>query len=117
MGVCRHSSQKTTEVWEQESPGMLEEGRPLVFAVQGVRGQLDHPGRLGCHTGRPEHFTLSRGPSPDPKSSYPRVRSLMAQDLYRVAKVMKLVQVPGGPTDRVREVTIHLMNPRATLVQ
>lgn len=102
--------------WEQGA-GMLEEGRPLVFAVQGIRGGIDHLGRLRRQAGRPGHFSVCRGPSPHPESSYPRVRSLMVQGLYKVTKVTQLVQVPGGHTNRVREVPIHLMSPRAIEVQ
>ena len=93
---------------------MFEEGRPLVFAVQGIGAWLDHLGRPRCQAGKPGHFSLYSGPSTYPESLHPCIMSLMAQDSCRVTKaVMKPMQMPRGPTNRAREVPIHLTSRRA----
>ncbi|XP_036711214.1 stimulated by retinoic acid gene 6 protein-like isoform X4 [Balaenoptera musculus] len=86
---------------------------PLVYAGHGVGGWLDHPRGSRCQAEKPGPFSWCRGPSTYPDSSFPSIRSLINGDL----SLTKPVQVPGGLTHRVREVPIHLTNPRAIETQ
>lgn len=91
----------------------LRRASPLVYAGHGAGGWLDHPRGSRCPVEKPGPFSLCRGPSTYPDSSFPSIRSLINGGL----SLTKPVQVPGGLTHSVREVPIHLTNPRAIEIQ
>lgn len=92
----------------RKAPGMFEEGRPLVFAVQGLGAWLDHPGRPRCQAGKPGCFSLCRGPSTYPESSYPCIRSLVAWDLCKVTEVTHEAWASARKTSQQGEGSPHL---------
>lgn len=67
----------------------------------------------GPDTGEPGHFSLCGRPRTYPDSSCPSIRSLVTWDL----SLTKPVAVPGGLTNWMREVPIHLTSLRATEIQ
>lgn len=63
----------------------LRRASPLVYAGHGAGGWLDHPRGSRCPVEKPGPFSLCRGPSTYPDSSFPSIRSILLLQHIKLA--------------------------------